>query len=221
MEDAKLMALLRKARVRNRRRALNRLLEGVRPHLVRYIRGQVDSRPSPDALAEELAQETLLRVGRSIASCRAQSASSFRTWLRTIARNVITDRHRRREGELERRTWTDVWELEHRLVHAVFPEAGRYSPIGPTAADRLIGRILYDAQSVLSEGTRRVVYRKIQFEETWSETAMAIGTTAGGAKRRWQRAQGRLRTEMKERISELPAEVQARVRRRLGMSGDR
>lgn len=221
MEDAKLMALLRKVRQRNSRRALNRLLEGVRPNLVRYIRGQVDSHPGPDALAEELAQKCLLRVARSISSCRAQSAPAFRTWLRTIARNVVTDRHRRREGELERRTWTDLGELEQRLVHAVFPEAGRYSPTRPTAADRLIGRILWDAQGVLSEGTRRVVYRKIQFEETWAETGAAIGTTAGGAKRRWQRAQERLRAEVKKRITDLPGDVRDCVRRRLGLSDDR
>lgn len=217
MDDAELMARLRQVRQQGSRVALNALLEGVRPEVVVYLRDRVDSHPSSDAVAEELTQQTLLRVASSIGTCRAQSAAQFRSWVTTIARRLAMDRHRRREGELEQRAWEEVGELERRLVRNTFPRAPDERTINRSSdvLDRVLGRILMEAQKELSPGTRRVVKRRLLLEETWAQVGEAVGTSEGGAKRRWQRAIPRLRREVLQRIGELPLPLQVRLIRRI------
>lgn len=220
MDDAEMMGLLQEVRARASRRALNQLLAGIRPELVGFLRHQLDSHPSSDALSEELAQETLLRAASSIGSCRAQNAVGFRSWLRTIARRVAKDRHRRRRRELERRAWEGSEELQERLTRRVFPQMNPdVQGDGPSRLDRVLGRLLWEAQDELSAGTQHVVYRKLMLNETWEETGRAVGTTKGGAKRRWQRAIPRLRTEVLQRIRCLPERVRHEILARLRGKG--
>lgn len=202
--------------------ALNKLLDVLRPEVRSYLEGQLQSHPATSAQAEELTQEVLVRIARSVESCEATTGGELWSWVTTIARNARTDRFRKRKREMERRTWDAEQSLLARTtLREVFgetavPEVGEEG----NPLDTVLGRILLEAQGELSEGTREVVRRKVLLHETWRDTGAAIGTSGSGAKRRWQRAIPRLRREVLARLQELPKELRRPLRRRLGLTSD-
>lgn len=201
------------------RTARSRLLGQLRPHVLRYVTNRVRSHASTRAVAEELTQVVLLRITRSLEDCRARTHGQLWGWVRTIADRLVIDRHRRRKHEREARAWTS------RPDHSPAAEEGDgpASVVGPEneseTVERIIGRLLYRAQDALSSGTRTVVRRRLLRGETWTQVAEAVGTTAGGAKRRWQRALPRLRDEVLSGVRDLPPPWRTRVLQRLGVEG--
>lgn len=208
------MELLEEARGGSER-ALSRLLDELQPEVTAYLRGRVGSNPAPDALAQELAQQVLLRVAESVGVCRAKTTAQFRAWVRTIARRAAVDWYRRREPELERRIWKEWEEVPGDALRSALPDSGNTTR---SEIDRVLGELLYEAQAVLSDGTQEVVRRRFLYGDTWAEAGRVIGTTRGGAKRRWQRAQERLRREVVERAEQLPPELRKEVLSRIGCS---
>lgn len=198
-------------------RALSELLARLRPTVEGYLRERLGSSPSTAALAEELTQVVLTRVAESIEDCRAGTDVELRAWVRTIARRVAIDWYRRRRSELDRRRWEELEAVPGELLRVAVVEAAR-APDGESSSevDRALGRLLMAAQSELSEGTQEVLRRRLLFGDTWAEAGRCIGTTAAGAKRRWQRARERLRGEVLERARALPEEMKREVLRRLG-----
>ncbi|MFJ3793540.1 RNA polymerase sigma factor [Kitasatospora sp. NPDC090091] len=73
----------------DRKAALGTLYAALRDPVIRDIRGRVDSM----ATAEDLAQETWVRVARSIGQYSARNGG-FVPWLFTIARNLVVDHYR-------------------------------------------------------------------------------------------------------------------------------
>lgn len=204
---------LRQVRQGGNEEARRHLLEAVRPEIRAFLEKRLRSHPATEQVAAELTQDVLIRISESLTDCRAQSAGAFRAWRKTIARRVWIDHLRRRDEEMARRD------------ESVPAEAIRLGMIGtardqpariPSKVDRLIGKLLLEAQQVLSDGTARVIRRKFLYGDTWEEAGAVIGTSAGGAQRRWQRAKKRLRDELEKRVNELPAESRARVRQRIG-----
>lgn len=195
--------------------ALSRLLDDLRPEVTAYLRGRVASNPAPDALAQELAQEVLLRVAESVGVCRAESPAQLRAWVRTIARRAVVDWYRRREPELDRRIWKEWEEVPGDALRSALPNSGSTTR---SEVDRVLGELLYEAQAMLSDGTQEVIRRRFLYGDTWAEAGRAIGTTGAGAKRRWQRARKRLRREVVERVEELPPELRREVLIRIGRS---
>lgn len=194
--------------------ALNNLLKTLRPEVRSYLEGQLQSQPASAAQAEELTQQVLVRIARSVDTCQASSAGELWAWAKTIARNALTDRYRKRKRELERRTWSaNASQFARATLQEVFDTTAE-----PTAtnADAVLGAILLEAQAELSEGTQEVVRRQVMLNETWRDTGMAVGTTGPGAKRRWQRARPRLRREVLRRIRDLPPDLRKALLRRLG-----
>lgn len=197
--------------------ALSELLDRLRPEVERYLRGRLDSSPSTAALADELTQVVLLKAAASIDDCRAGTPAELRAWVRTIARRSAIDWHRRRKLEIDRRVWEDLEEVPGELLGQAMVEKWISANVkSPTKADRALGRLLTEAQAVLSEGTRVVIRRRLLYRDTWAEAGRAIGTTPAGAKRRWQRARERLRREVLNRVEELCPSLRRKVRRRLG-----
>lgn len=90
--SAELQQLLRNAQS-NGGEAVDALLRRVRPAVLTYFRGYVDS-----DTAEDLTQEALIRLARSIGRIEPERGDKY---IRTIARNLLrTEYHRRgREGE--------------------------------------------------------------------------------------------------------------------------
>lgn len=185
--------------------ALDQVLEALRPVLLRTIRARVRSARATEAVAEELAQDALLRVAGGLAGCRAQTAAQLMAWCRTIARRVVIDRYRRRSSERERRTSTSPDEVaRHGDVSGRPTEAPTTKSKPLSAVDHVLGKLLLETQDVLSPGTRTVIRQRLLYGDSWEEAGRAAGTTAGGAKRRYQRATARLRSELLNRIRQVP-----------------
>jgi RNA polymerase sigma factor (sigma-70 family) len=69
---------------------LTDLCEPVRRFAVFRLRYHED----PGDMAEDVVQETLIRVAKAIRTCNAASDAQILAWVRTIARNAMTDMYR-------------------------------------------------------------------------------------------------------------------------------
>lgn len=96
------------------RAALERFVRGTRQELWRYLAHLTDVQ-----LADDLAQETCLRVLRALAAFEGRS--SARTWLLSIARRVVID-HLRATGARPRRADLADWQA---VVERTQPPDGR------------------------------------------------------------------------------------------------
>lgn len=195
---------------------LEALLRLLRPRVERYLTSRLQSHASTEAVAEELTQETLVRVARSIEDCRARTEEELHAWVQTTARRLVIDRYRRRERELEQRVWEDARIDGRLLLDTVVDRDTEPGGAAAPEADDVLGRLLWEAQAELTEGTQQVLRRRLLYGETWRQVGDAVGTTAAGAKRRFQRAQDRLRKEILERVEALPDNLRQAVLRRWG-----
>ena len=115
---------------------------------------------------EDLVQESLFRAFRRIDSWRGEAG--FRTWLCTIAGNLLRDEHRKRKGRT-------VVSLED---HAL---AGHADPEGNLLASELEARLMA-ALAKLPRLQREVFLLRAQQEAEYADIASALGTTAGAAR---------------------------------------
>jgi RNA polymerase sigma-70 factor (ECF subfamily) len=135
--------------------------------------------PSAD-LAEDLTAETFLKVVRSSDRFDRERASP-RTWILTVARNVLVDHQRRAK-------------LRHYI-----PLAGYRDLVceAPSPEERLlreeeVGRLLAAIQT-LSDGDRELVGLRYGSELEIAEIAAVLGIREGSARTRLWRALSRLR----------------------------
>lgn len=214
VDERLLMAWLRQYRVFGKEAVKSRILRAIRPQIVQLLQEKLHSQLATRALAEELAQEALYKIGSNLEDCRAPTPRSFRAWRRTIVRNVWVDYLRDRGDEMEDRA-------SNRLAEAI--RLGLLGPArdqaqeAPSRADRVLGELLFDAQRQLSDDTALVIRRRFLHGDTWREAGAAVGTTAGGARSRWNNAQDRMRRYLRHRIEELPDDLKTELRARLGL----
>ncbi|HEU5079104.1 MAG TPA: sigma-70 family RNA polymerase sigma factor [Opitutaceae bacterium] len=139
--------------------------------------------------AEDLAQETFVRVWQNRARYRAGAA--FRPWLFAIAVNLARNRLRwwRRRPTIA----LDAW-LESTPVHANVAEpqqAARVLEIGERAA------AVRDAIARLPAALREAIVLFIYDELSHVEIAEVVGATPKAVETRIARAKEKLRTELK------------------------
>ena len=142
-----------------------------------------------DAEAENLAQETMLRVWRK-AEKYHQSASGFQAWLFTIARNLRIDALRReRGGMLEGASDIDG---EFLLDDA---------PLADEAlASRQSAEQIRSAVAGLSDEQQRVIELSFYQEMAHAEIANVLGIPLGTVKSRLRLAMGKLRSLLSEAL---------------------
>ena len=139
---------------------------------------------SPDE-ARDLAQEALIKVYRSIATFRFQSA--FSTWLYSIVKNVFLDAYKSRASR-ERALETPIEDEIHHLAEAAHAE------------ERLLRQ---DERKALFAAIRRVpvAYRAVvvMFDVqglSYDEIARVLGVPVGTVKSRLKRGRDALRAEI-------------------------
>jgi len=193
--------------------ARDALLRRLRPPLLRFIRKRVGRALAARAVAEDLTQEVLIRVSGAVQGCEAQSEVQLLAWVFTVARHAVIDWRRRRAEEHSRRNDgrpLDAFEAPSDIARTMRSEA-----------DRVLGEVLLDAQTVLSPGTQEVIRQRLLYGARWRAAGEAVGTTAGGAKRRWQRAIQRLASEVARRVQMIEDdETRREVLRRVGRTDD-
>lgn len=165
-------------------RALGILLEHLLPIARSWCMGRLDD-PGLRDLADDIVQETGIRIARHIDQCTASSVRQLVAWVLTIT-------HREALRMLDR-DW---------LRHGVVLEGADRDPVTQdsaaetTSASREIGTLLADAYRGLPELGQRLIYDRLMDGLSWGEIGDGLGTTAGAAKRRYQRMLVRLRNEV-------------------------
>ena len=167
------------ARLRDRD-SFMRIYDHFMPRLCLYLRGL----GNPEAVAEELAQESLLRLWQRAALYDPQQAA-VSTWLFRIGRNLHIDRIRREPH------WAQV--LEEGLAEAD-TDADRSFTTAEDYAEHahLKGRI--DELPATQARLMRMSYFEAKsHQEIADELAMPLGTVKSHLRRAFQRLQGQLR----------------------------
>lgn len=116
---------------------------------------------------EELVQDTFVRAFQSLEGFRG--ASSFRTWLFTIARRLLLDRRR---TEQRRRDRVEVQEGD---------VATEYDALDTLVAGEVQARVL-EATKRLSPTQREVFSLRVAEGLSYKEIADLVGTTEGAAR---------------------------------------
>jgi DNA-directed RNA polymerase specialized sigma24 family protein len=126
-------------------------------------------------------------------------------WARTVARNVGTDYLRRRREEWDQREFvaeieavvdSDEWERE-------IDDDGQ----------SIMLRLLAAAHAAEPADVQTVLWHHLVEGDEWSATGDAMGIAHTAAKRRFQRAQKRLRHAVLKRLIDLPPDELRAVRR--------
>lgn len=184
------------------------LLRALRPRILGLILKRMGGTAAAHEVAEDITQDVLLRIHDALAYCKARSEAQFMAWSFTIARHAIIDWRRKRAVE-------DAASGDARALTSM--NAAEVALERSSPEDRLLGELLLAAQATLNADTQEIIRQRLLYGATWRAAGEAVGTTAGGARRRWQRALVRLRREVLEEIADLEDEKLRRgVLRRLG-----
>jgi RNA polymerase sigma-70 factor (ECF subfamily) len=135
--------------------------------------------PHPDA-AEDLTAETFLRVVRAAARFDPDKGS-VRTWILSIARNVLTDWRRR----ARLRQYVPIGTLHDLAFDAPSPEER-------LLREEEVGRLM-DGIAALSAADRELIGLRYGSELDTAEMASVLGASEGSVRTRLWRALRRLR----------------------------
>ena len=165
-------------------RALGVLLEHVLPIARSWCLGRLED-PGLRDLVDDIVQETGIRIVKHVETCRASSTRELAAWVLAIA-------HRESIRLLDR-NW-----LRYR---AVLEAGGRHqveqaADAEVVSASREVGTLLSEAYDRLPERAQELIYLRLMEGRRWAEIGTEFDTTAGAAKRRYQRALARLKKEV-------------------------
>ena len=153
-----------------------RIYDHFMPRLCLYLRGL----GTPEAVAEELAQESLLRLWQHAAAYDPRR-SAVSTWLFRIARNLCIDRARRLRYQAAQAETLRLFDIE--------PDAGTTEDHADAAT--LARRI--DALSPVQARLIRMSYFEARsHQDIATELGLPLGTVKSHLRRAFQRLQGEL-----------------------------
>jgi RNA polymerase sigma-70 factor (ECF subfamily) len=172
-------------------RAFEILLTRHRRPIFNFILRFVGSRE----LAEDLLQETFLRVIRSAANYKRQA--KFTTWLYTIARNLCVDQSRRAKHRKAQSLDAPMSQSgESGTLLDVVP--GKDMPSDRAAVSSEIHNKLKEAVDRLSEEQREVFLMREFLDMPFKEIATVVGVPENTVKSRMRYALEKLRLELDE-----------------------
>lgn len=173
--------------------ALTTLLTRLHVVVSRFIRRRMNYDLAAEPFVEDAAIESLVKIAEQYPTCRADSDGQVVAWALSVARTVSIDLLR--QG------------LLHYGAAAVCVDAG--FDIGESVASEfsestaLLLKVQQEVQDLLPEDLQRLLWLHLIEGASWADVGSELGTTAAGAKRRYQRGQQRLRRLMMARIQEL------------------
>lgn len=204
-------------------RAGDALYRALLPLVRRFLARRLANPRAPDDLLEDLTQEAIIRIAAGIRGCAARTDRDVRAWALTVARRAALDVLRAPAtgmrvlwgaAALPSETHSTAESCRRQRVEVASADLARdhaSETSAPTRAFDLLCRLTVEAQSTLSEAAAELLWAHLVERSGWPELALRIGTTPGGAKRRFQRAQCRLRQAVLTRIAMLPPDVRASV----------
>ena len=149
------------------------------PAVYNYFRFHV---PDPD-VAEDLTAETFLHVVRAVGRFDADKGSP-KTWILTVARNVLLDWRRR----ARLRQYVPIGTLHDLVFEAPSPEER-------LLREEEVGRLM-DGIAALSTADRELIGLRYGSELDTAEIAAVLGVGEGAVRSRLWRAMSRLREEL-------------------------
>jgi len=171
---------LRRAR-RGDEQARNALLGRLRPRLVLWAETRMSSRLRSRLDSEDVAQEILLSLHRSLDSFTGDDPRAFRAWLFTVAENRVRDLADC-AGALKRRT-------PHRRL------ASQTSPSGVAIRAESVDRLRNALRSLTDDHRRVIRLRRLEERDT-EEVARLTGRSANAVRVLYCRAIAALRAEL-------------------------
>jgi RNA polymerase sigma-70 factor (ECF subfamily) len=188
MEDAAVRALVERAQ-RGDDDAFATLYADLAPRVLRYLRHQVGN---PDR-AEELMQETFMKVVEALSRFRLRERVPFAAWVFRIARNAVID---------DRRSTHPTFELEA-ASQVVSPAVGP-AELAEAASERAA---LVEALGRLTPEHRDVLVYRFFAELRPPEVAALMGRSDGAVRVLQHRALSALRSVLEESVTAEVPEV--------------
>lgn len=214
LPNGSLVALLRRAATGDEC-AHDELLTYLRAAALPYARKQVRSRADAGDLADDVVQEALLRMSGNLWRCRATVDAEVVSWAVRITYRVLVDNHRKRAREMIRRLSPELETLLYASTESTWQPCERSRP------ESVLDRLVRSTISSLPPDLQRLLELRVFQGAKWEEIGEELGTTASGAKRRFQRAQAALQRELLERAEKLPHAKRIVARRCLSRLGIR
>jgi RNA polymerase sigma-70 factor, ECF subfamily len=178
-EQHDLLALLVRAQAGDQNaveRLLAMLYSPIRDYLLTKVRRVLEA----GDLADDITQDTLIRMARKLDGCRARNETELVGWALAVARTQLIN-HLRTQRVQER--LTDLPDL--------------YAPVMETGGlTDLLGRLVRTASKAVPRETLELLRLRVEGGLSWREVAAVMETTSAGAKRRFQRAQRRMQKEV-------------------------
>lgn len=190
---------LRDAAVMGDPDAMCRLLEDLHIVIRRYLGRRWRGYTLVDTWADDICQDTLVRIWRGLPRCRARSDRELTAWAIAAAHSAVMEHCR------------SLLPLTAAVGGVPVDELPGTDDDPPSAG--AIGRLLElleGAHAQLPPGQQEVIYARVQLSMPWSDAGASTGVTPEGAKRRYQRAKARLRASILRRLDEDP-ELRAQV----------
>lgn len=195
--------------------AMERMLDALRPWLLRFLRIRLDAHPEADALGDDIVQEVLLYVSTHVARCEAPTSSQFLAWLRVVTLRRIADERRRAFSVLD----PGRVSLSHPVLNADCEETDALSeeawradePSDVNAARAAVQAAVFAAHAHLDAATAELLWRRLVQGARWPDLALETATSESAIRRRYERAILRLRTKAIRALCIVPSAVAALV----------
>ena len=155
--------------------------------------------------AEEIVQDTLLRVHRGLANFRGDS--SLATWIHHIAVNLSRNRY----WYFHRRRRQDTISLDFQADEQSATVSDLVASEAPTPPRQAVAAEFSELVTVcmgkLESHQREILTMRAVMNQSYEEIALALGTNVGTVKSRIARARGNLRAQMVESCPEFNSDA--------------
>jgi RNA polymerase sigma-70 factor (ECF subfamily) len=195
-EFAKLIA----ESVSGNRVSLQRLLLSQYIAIAQHVECRMPRQAEVPFDADDILQETVVRVIRHIGRCTANTEASFRAWLKKIAENCIQDEIRRakseKRGGKHTRAAPRASALESSIGDVVdLLSAGSHTPSRSAARHEAIAAVRMSIEALPTEYRRAVELRLLK-GKSLDETAAVLGCSPRAVQGLVDRAKKKMRADL-------------------------
>jgi RNA polymerase sigma factor (sigma-70 family) len=183
--------------------------------LRRYALARLCEHHDAGDAAEDVVQETLIRIAKGVRACTAATDGQVWAWTRAIAKNIIIDFLRAPSSGSAAQ---ELAQERHEEICRNYACVTEIDELRSPALTSLLGLVMTAYGDVL-ESTAELFWLRLIMGLEWTEIGPLLSTSASGAKRRFQRAQASMQRDVLERVALLPSKEQASVRRFLARFG--
>jgi RNA polymerase sigma factor (sigma-70 family) len=199
--------------------ALESALALLHPVICRFLARRFVSGLDAYDFVADVAQDALIRIAKGLSACRATAPGEVRAWALKAARSAAIDYLRSPSSGLS--LLKRAVQLDGPAAEALLWSEWQRPDDDPNAASAatVLCRLAVDAQNELSTAQVELIWSRLVDGASWAEIGQRFGTTAAGAKRRYQRAQKAVRKTVLAKVTGLSEPERTRLMRFLHQTG--